>query len=305
MAAVNVSTWSEFVTAFQTGTASGPINLVADIDMNSAVPLGISSSVGGSYGKTVNGNGHQIRNLRTNVSSPVPIFQGGSSTNSYYYFYDVDFVNLCLDAALFDVRGNNFVNFNRCRFTGRRDANLVKVPDYAANRASFTQCFFNFTHSSNHGDAYSEMYTVNNKTDNGGRCVQFTLCKFKLNCSPRATISTTVFSSCAFSGCYFYGTVYTNTGSTYGLTSPTTVYTFGPLTSLFNPTTYTWLGANQGQFGFSASSSGGANKLYVNNTKCDNYVALTNVSTVLCTDAEMKSAQALLDKGLDIVVPIE
>ena len=57
-------------------------------------------------------------------------------------------------------------------------------------------------------------------------------------------------------------------------------------------------------FTLSAQSSSSAAKIFYNNTRTSPAtISGSNITYVACTDAEMKSATSLRNKGLDIVVP--
>jgi len=124
MAVVECSTWAQLKTALQ---ASNDVKLMADIDMNEVAPNGDYITL--SYGEslTLDGNHHKIRNLRTTVDSPRPIFAcqfGG--VNRRLIIKDLDFQNLILAGA--SLVGSNTgysyppstTQINSCRFVGSR-----------------------------------------------------------------------------------------------------------------------------------------------------------------------------------------
>lgn len=124
MATVEVSTWAELKTALQ---AQNNAKLMADIDMNEVAPNGDYIIL--SYGEsiTLDGNHHKIRNLRTTVNNPRPIFAcqyGG--TGRTLIIKDLDFQNLILaGASLVGANiGHSYVpsttQINGCRFVGSR-----------------------------------------------------------------------------------------------------------------------------------------------------------------------------------------
>lgn len=99
MATVEVSTWPELKTALQSGSNGKTVKLTSDIDMNEVAPTGDTISV--TYNANViDGNGHAIKNLRTRVSNPVPIFDTQfSATDFTFTIKNINFVNLILAGA--------------------------------------------------------------------------------------------------------------------------------------------------------------------------------------------------------------
>lgn len=149
MATKEVSSWDEIAEALN-GFATGDIiKLTADIDLNSEYPSGVSScsfEQSGYEGAsvTIDGNGHKILNLRTNISSPQNIFvktNGGQPLT--VTFKDLDFVNLILsEASLISINGTNddAVILNNVRFVGKRSG-----ASYLINRnrnVTLNSCYF-------------------------------------------------------------------------------------------------------------------------------------------------------------------
>ena len=146
---VEVSTWAELRTALSTSTQdTKTIKITADIDCNDEIPTGVGSTItcygSVSYMTTVDGSytvgeetrNHVIRNLRTNVSNPVNIFniqsnkESGSGRACGITFKNIDFINLILmGGALIgsyndSIIGGRKININKCRFVGRRNQYL-------------------------------------------------------------------------------------------------------------------------------------------------------------------------------------
>lgn len=99
MATIEVSTWAELKTALQ-NNPENTIKLTADIDMNEVAPTG--DSIAMSYGSSsiLDGNGHTIKNLRTKISSPAPIFGTSfAGTGRSFTIKNLNFVNLILAGA--------------------------------------------------------------------------------------------------------------------------------------------------------------------------------------------------------------
>lgn len=149
MATVEVSTWSQLVTALSTSVQeSKTIKLMNDIDCNDEIPTGVGSTITcyGScgYPTTVDGSyeedgvikNHVIRNLRTNVSTPVSIFKivtnksSGSGRACSITLKNIDFINLILmGGALISsyedsIIGGHKVFITKCRFVGKRNRHL-------------------------------------------------------------------------------------------------------------------------------------------------------------------------------------
>lgn len=150
MATKEVSTWDGLVTALNGFATGDVIKLTADIDLNREYPAGVSScsfEQSGYEGTsvTIDGDGHKILNLRTNLSSPQNIFvktNGGSYLT--VTFKDLDFVNLILSGAhLISINGHNddAVVLNNVRFVGKRSG-----ASYLINRnrnVTINSCYFN------------------------------------------------------------------------------------------------------------------------------------------------------------------
>lgn len=114
MATIEVSTWAELVSAISSAASGDTIQLIADIDCNNEIPEGVSSTItilnknltiDGGYVEGGVTKRHEIRNLRTSASTPVSIFKlrvshDGKYTNT---IKNIDFVNLILDAPLFET----------------------------------------------------------------------------------------------------------------------------------------------------------------------------------------------------------
>lgn len=114
MATYEVSTWAELRSAFTSAANGDTIKLIADIDCNDEIPEGVSSTItilnknltiDGGYVEDGVTKRHTIRNLRTSASSPVSIFKLQVSADSTYTITvkNIDFVNLILDAPLFET----------------------------------------------------------------------------------------------------------------------------------------------------------------------------------------------------------
>ena len=143
MATINVSTWTEFVTALGSHSSGDTIKLTADINCNDTIPTGVATTINcGSDTIIIDGNGHLIRNLRTSAASPVSVFSF-SGTNHDVTIKDIDFGNLILDKPLFYFNASSTpVRFymQNCRFAGRRSDYLIGLYD---TTIQMTSCYFN------------------------------------------------------------------------------------------------------------------------------------------------------------------
>lgn len=144
MATREVSTWAELVTAIRSAGAGDTIKLTSDIDCNREIPEGVTSTIKpptssfanatititGEYTENNVTKRHVIKNLRTSISSPVPIFEfQGSDNTSTLNIKGIDFLNLVLGAALVQTDlvsyNSHILNIRNCRFTGKRTTYLV------------------------------------------------------------------------------------------------------------------------------------------------------------------------------------
>ena len=135
--AINVTTWTQLVNELKRLHADDEdvvINLMNDIDMNDGYASGVSTTQIKCFGRSMilNGNGHCIRNLRTSISNPQPIF----SMADYHYSANVplrisnlDFVNLICAGADFlqDSASYRYVQLTNCRFVGYRTGNSYLI----------------------------------------------------------------------------------------------------------------------------------------------------------------------------------
>lgn len=156
MATYEAATWSELATLAATKTfgTNDIIKITADIDCNSEIPEGVpstlefqyASGVGtactvtldGSYEENGTTKSRTIRNLRTNISSPVEIFLCEN-----IILKNLDFKNLIIDKNLCrGKRGGSTCNLIKCRFVGKRSEYLVGQTG-SENNMTFTSCAFN------------------------------------------------------------------------------------------------------------------------------------------------------------------
>ena len=146
----DVTTWSGLVsqlTQMHPDDETVVINLMNDIDMNDVSPLGVSTTQIKCFGRSMvlNGNGHCIKNLRTSISNPQPLF----SMADYHYLQtkaldirNLDFVNLICAGSdfLYDSSDYRQVNFTNCRFVGCRTGNAYLINQ--GTKITTTSCYF-------------------------------------------------------------------------------------------------------------------------------------------------------------------
>ena len=139
MATYNVSTWTEFVTAFTAsgGTSADPdiIEITADLDVNDDAPRA-KISAGGF--KTINGNLHTIWNLSPAVEfTNFLIEYGGASRVITWNKVNFNNIYRTNKEAVFSANSSSPMRFNQCTF-------VAKCPQIA-NYARFTQCAITHT----------------------------------------------------------------------------------------------------------------------------------------------------------------
>ena len=177
MATINVSTWTELVTAITETVSDGDtIKITADIECNSDIPYGVQSTInldargaGGSRIQyTIDGeyteNGvtkrHIIRNLRTSTENPVTIFQNPNEAGYAYCivnFHNIEFINLICDNYLANSQNYGYdgyfpIWFNNCAFVGRRSYYLFEGGNAGVG---FYQCYFDIPYKPLAGYSYN------------------------------------------------------------------------------------------------------------------------------------------------------
>lgn len=175
MATITVTTWAELVTAYTSTVTNGDtIKLINDIDCNSEIPEGVATSIAqktdvnfiidGSYTEEENGviitKSRVIRNLRTNIISPVSIFAVNSGSSAYSITWQyIDFINLVLDNSLLNTDSpRTWIKFKNCRFVGRRKRELLNLNSNSTSdtpNVMFTSCFFNVPNTNPTADYHS------------------------------------------------------------------------------------------------------------------------------------------------------
>jgi hypothetical protein len=255
MATYEVSTWAELVAKLSATTMeSRTIKLIADIDCNDAIPTGVGSTIpiynSGDYPVVIDGSytendvvkNHVIRNLRTNLTSPVAIFnlirytgQSSGNRNTNVTFKNINFINLILDGAPFvgtvdtGVISNNKLTFNKCSFVGRRNRFLINACDFGStdgNALTFTSCFFNIPYKPS--DTSNTYVPLNGEWKySGSQFAYANYCRFKeyyngwtigafmpgIEVSPHCSTH-----NLKLNGCYIDGTI-VGTSSAIGITN--------------------------------------------------------------------------------------
>ena len=162
MATYEVSTWAELVNAANTARSGGDIiKLVAEIDCNDEIPTGVTSTVeiwqvsitiDGSYTENGVTKNHVIRNLRTNITSPQPIFKFVFNNSSITHrVKNIDFINLILSAPLFQVKdyylATHYFYVQNCRFTGKRyDYLISRLAGQTSGAQGFVQNYLQYSY---------------------------------------------------------------------------------------------------------------------------------------------------------------
>lgn len=139
------NSWEELSTEIGASSDGDTIYITSDIDCNSEIPGGVESTISlgnitidGSYEENGIIKSRQIRNLRTNISSPVPIFIFNYPTLRY-----IDFFNIDIDQALFLRRADtNNIYLDHCRFKGRRKYYLIEYQQFWRSSVTLTSCYF-------------------------------------------------------------------------------------------------------------------------------------------------------------------
>lgn len=136
-----VTTPAEFIAEL---TGGGDVNLANDIDFYDDYPEGIDGFDVGEYGAYIYGNGHTIKNLRTKISNPTPIFY--STYNTTIILNDVNFLNLIVQGTHFISMPNGAVleddypvEIYNCKFAGQRSGEsfFINCTHVMANRCTF------------------------------------------------------------------------------------------------------------------------------------------------------------------------
>lgn len=223
MATIEVTTWAELLAGIA-ATGTNTVKIMNDIDCNDEIPTGVASTIAmanqttidGSYTEEVNGvtvtKNRVIRNLRTSLTSPVPIFNRATNPCT---FNNVDFVNLILDSYFMVVTGNKDTTFNSCRFVGRRSTAMFNMStgtsSYKDLRTIFNSCFFDIPNTAVNPSIYNFRLLDKNGSNTTNRDTIFTTANY---CWFRETDDGITFSMPAVqsynfqkNGCYTDGSI--------------------------------------------------------------------------------------------------
>lgn len=222
--AINVTTWTQLVNELKrlhVGDEDVVINLMNDIDMNDGYASGVSTTQIKCFGRSMilNGNGHCIRNLRTSISNPQPIFSMADyhySANIPLRISNLDFVNLICAGADFleESSSYRYVQLTNCRFVGYRTGNSYLIGQDA--KISCTSCYFDmpwygagssvydYTSLVKRGEPTTDIPTANYCWFHESYC-GWTLSGGSYSISPGVDYPTTQCSMFAMNGCYIDG----------------------------------------------------------------------------------------------------
>jgi hypothetical protein len=290
MAVIEVSTWSDFVVAV--ATSGNTVKLTADIDCNDEIPYGVGSTI--SIYSNVDGQGYEIRNLRTHVTTPVTIFRiEGSATIS-----NVKFINLVMDGSgvyLFNNSGYEAIlTLNRCAFVGRRKGCLIngKGGGYGTY-TTCTSCFFNVP-------SYGTVSALFKEQDTSPR---LNFCWIRETYTGTFSDLMTSLPMCTMNGCYCDGTVKVPTGGTKTIGFD---YATGQLQSVFDYDFVATSDASSTTYSVVYPKSVVRAQVRSYSDPSIIYTPTFNAAgtgTIVATPAEMIDPAALYAKGFDIVVP--
>ena len=215
MATVEVSTWAELVSAVTTAAdssawSSTTVKLTADIDLNDTDPSGVccqvlfasdaikyvtgALTIDGGYTDSVTGEEkrHVIKNARTDITNPRPIFY---LTDNLVYerwgkhikFKNLDFQNLILAGQPFVwIRTDNIqveiasrtpwqVDLDNCRFVGSRTAAYLFFSNAYLN---CNRCYFDMPFMAAGGTDLAGTSLIP-KDDSNATSAVATYCRFK------------------------------------------------------------------------------------------------------------------------------
>ena len=244
------------------------IKLTQSIEMNNEAPYGVSTDVYIGEGNTliIDGQNFSIRNLRSKVTNPTPIFAVYSSGNAEAASFSIincDFVNLICAGSHF--MSNNTptnpdvsVSLEKCRFVGYRTGQAFLINQQI--RISVTSCFFDMPWygpgSSEYDycslippytDTYSEStictadYCYFHETYGGWA---FTNSQTLSNVRPATNTPTVQCGYFAMSGCYIDGSMkrpyyYSTYGTTGSIISSVEIYCY-----IYSPTIATYFSSS-------------------------------------------------------------
>lgn len=145
MTTVNVTKWSEIVTAITDAIDDITINITQNINLVGEFAYGVLSSIEipDYINVTIEGNDYKIINLTNDLSLTGGIFVTDSTAHSKIIIKNVNFVNLILNNLAL-IQANNAsdeIELINVGFVGRRNGTSYLI-DTVALQAKFTSCFF-------------------------------------------------------------------------------------------------------------------------------------------------------------------
>ena len=317
---INVSTWTEFETAVSTNIAGEyqiDIHLMNNIDCNEAIPEGnpgvtLMEGLSETTVRYVNiyGHGYEIRNLRNSIINPGNIFNLSLTGNSRicYNFYDIDWRNLLILGNHYFVFQNHPTGsmhsdhqqfyFYRCRFVGRREAQLTYGNDWKDYTTTFQSCFINVQNTK------SDLATNNDrrKLTNQRAHAYYSWIRENWYATDIPSVAPTYGTTMlACSGCYIDGEFVSAKGyactitteNQYDATMQNVVD--AKLTRINDAGSTFTINAPKGVFKDLVTDRDDPTIVYTNFTH--------NSYSIPATPTEMTDPQALYDKGFDIIVP--
>lgn len=325
MATYEVSTWAELITELSTNRSeSKTIKLITDIDCNNEIPTGVATTIvcycSHTYPVTIDGsyseNGviknHVIRNLRTDVVTPVSIFKLTPNNDSVFEikFKNIDFINLIfLDVNFFSIvasylTSNNHIYFEKCRFVGKR--NRPFVVRYGWNGSNDTiemnSCFFNIPYKSTtpnkddvplFGDWFPTSATTNYS-------IFANFCRFRSNYDNWSNANTvTPLQFIKMSGCYVDGDIVGESSITIGK------YDYdSSIQNVIDANLWVKTGTAGSSISVYAPKGIYKNQIRKWGDESTSYVdSKQYAGSISVSPSDMTNPQALYDAGFDIVVP--
>lgn len=266
----DVSTPEQFITEIKKN--DNTVNVTSDIDFNS---LPITSSITLGNGLTVNGNGHSVYNLQTGTVLNRPMFKSGSGS-SLPVFNQINFYNMFRNEsqAFFSSTNDNYITFNECNFQGRGYALF--------SECELKKCAVNWESTNGYIDNNTS------KTRTWEYC--YINIKARTNTSNSPVSPRNIYTNCYFGGEY----TYTGTNSTYNI-YPNKGSMTSCVLNIEDKSTGLVLSLSSDLLFDTTSPS------VINTTKAKQE-AFSISGLLEATDAEMKNAQALYDKGFNIIV---
>lgn len=339
MATIEVSTWAELVNAIKTAGNGDIVQLTTDIDCNREIPEGVTTTIkrpssGLVYNLTITGaytedgvtKNHVIRNLRTNISSPVSIFYFMYNYGDAIYvnFRNIDFINLILDAPLVELYYylNAYLRFYSCRFVGKRTHALIyhtHKPTSSSDAAyiQFYSCFINMEYTRSSNDRlpivlYQSGSSYDYCTANYCRIKQeYKGWTIGTATNPYDAIQNITFGL-QLNGCYLYGTFVGTGNDTSAVLNVTNKYSYNGAMQNVVDADFRLGGTPTSGMDCTIVAPKG---IFVNSIhKLDedpptttynavNYNSSGNSKAIPINPEDMTDAQALYDAGFDIIVP--